>query len=863
MQTITARIQKHVYVATGFDIFSAVVLLDDPENNVIVDKTFGTLTIKGSNLESLSEGDIYTLGLTLLPSSNKYPDAYRSDLLLKAYPNISEQQILFIDKLLNEPRVSDMASLKVWSEVKNAYLTAGKELLDQLLNERLDKKGANGDDGDNDNHANNDTAGDPKTTAAEDVFSEFVVSETTAEGVLGDDDNGDDDDSDDDEAVNTLDLVKYYKDILRLDSPTSPILKMLTGLQPFSPIAQYLMSQRGVSQTDALALVNAYTTTLPKFKAIESNIFSVYHNAQTLPIDALIRVQQILNPNSDLTPANPFFLDSAIRHHVERNLYDSNNDYLTMNDLIGCLNQSFPVAYDWVKILANYAPQKNAKFKVVKLDGETYFTPNVVFYSSRTIHKFFLNAKEFEIEPLVEMGDLKPRFNLPFEPSAEQSTFIEQALTSKMTLLTGAAGTGKSGTIAALTSILVARGIKLELLAPTAKAAQQLMKYSGQPARTIHSWLASNKEADPHEFDKRYIIMDEMSMADEELCAKTLAIIAGINSVKSDNDAIHLVWAGDIDQLLPVGYGAPFRDALNLYPEMTTRLTKIYRQSNPDLIDVLQVASKGNFQVTNLYTNPGLTHVTSKVAYMPYTSAEQVAATIAANIPNYTPETYFQFGVISPVNNTVSALNSAIQSKLNPTSLKPNVVRQLLRGQNDVFAEGDPIVLTRIASYISVDALRDALRVSGELSQADIVRFERMCRNHSSKLTVPQKLLNTCFNGDTGFVSKVVSPNAFIIIINTPSGTKEVLIHSEHLTFSNIELAYAITVHKAQGSQYKHVIYVNTRSRDSMSGRNMVYTAMSRAQEDVLIFSNALFSNVVENRLTLWPKLYKTSLQKG
>ncbi|NCE76916.1 hypothetical protein D1157_18510 [Anaerotruncus sp. X29] len=85
---------------------------------------------------------------------------------------------------------------------------------------------------------------------------------------------------------------------------------------------------------------------------------------------------------------------------------------------------------------------------------------------------------------------------------------------------------------------------------------------------------------------------------------------------------------------------------------------------------------------------------------------------------------------------------------------------------------------------------------------------------------------------------------------------EEILMHVDHLTYSNLELAYAITVHKSQGSQFQHVIFVNSRSLDSMSGKNLIYTALSRAKEDVVIFSNSLFSNINESRDTLWPMLF-------
>lgn len=866
ISTITARVKKHVYTANGFDIFSIKPLLNDPEYPVTTNEQYGTLTIKGSNLKDLEEGEIYTFGVTPIADSLKYKDSYQCDMILRAYPNVTDQQIVFINTLLSDSTVTNMDTESVWRDVKQTYQFQGESALVEMLENLTSTK----TESDSDQASNTSTDGmraddDGDETDVFDIFEDVLNPE--ANGELDDDVSDELDDNDDitldvGNDTATVDLIKYFVEILKIKVHNSPALSLLRGLQPFSPIAQYLIDQKGVSQNDALTLVNTQTTSLKNFKACEDNIFCIYHNGTKMPIDALIRVQQILNPASDFTPANPFFLDSAIRYYLESNLMENSNDYLTKVDLANCLQSSFALNYDWDTILDNYSPQRNAKFKVCKINGELYFTPNSVFFDTKKIHQFFLDAADSSIESTVDLTNLQSRFDLPFEPNEEQCQFIQHSLTSKMTLLTGKPGTGKSGTIAVLTKILLADRKKLELLAPTAKAAQQLITYSGQPARTIHSWLASNKDVDPLTFDTKYLIMDEMSMADEELCAEVLTLIKSINAVKGKDDFVHVIWSGDVAQLLPVGPGAPFRDALILYPDMMTRLTKIYRQSNSELIDVLQLASTGDFQLTDLFKNDGITHVTSRVAYMQYKGPEQIANVIDANIVNYSPENYEPFGVISPVNRVVNEVNTAIQAKLNPITHKPSVSKSLLPGQSGHFVEGDPIVLSKSNEYISVDKIKTHLHIYGVLTYEDILRFERTNTTPAKKFSVQKRFLETRYNGDNGFVSKVLSDKAFIVTINVPGGTDDILIHTDHLTFSNVELAYVLTIHKAQGSQYKNVIYVNVRSRPEMSSQNMVYTAMSRAQESVMIFSNSYFSNIVQNRSTLWPVIFQQKLKK-
>ena len=791
---ITGIVKKHVYTANGFDIFSVQPLINDTENPVTVDSKWKTLTIKGAEISHLKEGHAYTMNLNKLRDTAKYKDAYEPELVLKAYPNVPTTQVEFIDELTLSLIKLDQKSRNKWEDFK--------ETLDIIESE----------------------------------------SDSESENTTIDDD---------------IDVVKDFKEYLSKSDSIGAVYQVLEPLSPFSPVVQYLTDTCEVTQTDALALANSKTVQLKAFKENQENVFALYHDGDSMPIESLMRVQYKLNDTPDLTPQNAHFLDSAIRYYVERNLYQSNNDFTTKDQLIAQLNDTFAIAYDWDSILDNYQPQRHSKFKVVTLNGELYFVPNKVYYATRTLVRFFRNGVDKQVTYGMDLDNLRAKFDLPFEPSSEQRAFLEKALTSKITLLTGPAGTGKSGTIAALTAVLKHDNQKFTLLAPTAKAAQQLKEYSGHDARTVHSWVASVKNAEPNSIEDRFIIIDEMSMMDEELCAATLKLIESINETRAANQFIHMIWAGDIAQLLPVGFGAPFRDALDYYPDATIRLTKIYRQSNPDLIDVLSTAREGKFQVDNIYSTRNWTSVTSRVAYKYYSGPEQVAELISKIMPKYTPTAFDAFGVISPTNNNVTQINIALQNKLNPPIDGQFVTRALLSGQNERFSMGDPVVLTKNALYISVSKTKEILGVHDELEEVHIATLENRHINTRGGLKLPERYLESRVNGDYGYVTQIVSPNAFIISINTSKGVEEVLMHTQHLTYSNLELAYAITVHKSQGSQFKHVIFVNTRSLDSMSGKNLIYTALSRAKEDVVVLSNSFFSNIEETRATLWPKIFE------
>lgn len=777
---ITGVVKKHVYSTNGFDVFSILPLLNDQDTPVIVDPKYKTITIRGSEISHVSEGQIYTFNLEKLTDTEKYKNNYNPKLIVKAYPNTLDEQTEFLKNTTEYLKRSE----------KNITSTYFKFNSNKSL------------------------------------------------------------------WIDPLDMVKSFVAYLKENGTHKQVQQLLNKLTPFSPIVKYL-TERNVSYDDALSLANAKTISISDFKKSEENIFKLYYGGDVMPINQLIRVQTIIYPEADLTPANPYLLDSAIRYFLESNLFQTQDEYTPKEILINQLDSTFLGMYDWEIILSNYSPQSKSQVRVVKTDdNETIYVSSQVFNMTRILSKSFetakLNSKTIN-EPLL---NITQDYGVAIEPSEEQKDFIRKAIHNEITLLTGSAGTGKSQTIGTLIKILKSRDKKVRLLAPTAKAAQNLVAYSGEEAHTMDSFIGKASVMDLSTIDDDYIILDEMSMSDLTRGSKILKIVSNINILRSDdqnNNKVKIIWAGDVAQLLPVGFGAPFRDALHIYPSLTTQLTTVYRQSNPEVLDILTQARDGNFQVDDIYTADKYVRLTSKVAYKKFQSVTQVSHLIKHNLPQYTPEAFAEYGIISALNKVVTQLNIELQDKLNPHSHSSYVKRQLLLNQDEKFALGDPVILTRNTLFISADHIKDKFNIS-EITPTSILKLENQYTYYGS-LALPESLCIQRYNGDPGYISKILSETCFIATIKTDSGEKELIMHTNHISISNIDLAYALTVHKAQGSQYRHVIFVNVKSRDSMSSKNLIYTALSRTKDDLVIFSNSKFSNIEEVRETLWPRI--------
>lgn len=381
--------------------------------------------------------------------------------------------------------------------------------------------------------------------------------------------------------------------------------------------------------------------------------------------------------------------------------------------------------------------------------------------------------------------------------SSQQLEAIREAATSGLLLITGGPGTGKTTILNGILELLGRMQLRCLLAAPTGRAAKRLSEVTGEDASTIHRLLeagidpATGKmffardEENPLKCDA--VIVDEMSMVDIQLLHSLLQAIP---------QGKRLILVGDPDQLPPVGPGFPFGDMLRSGVLPSVRLTEIFRQAQQSLIVM-------NAHRVNQGEMPDLKCVTSDFFFMRRSSEEAVCSLIrdlcAARLPQNMGIPSDQIQVLSPTRKgavgTVN-LNRLLQEALNP----PGPDKKERAFGDYLFREGDRVMQIR-NNYDILWKKTDASMVGAGI-----------------------------FNGDVGIIQS----------IDTGSETLSVLFDDKVAEYdftqlSELEPAYAMTVHKSQGSEYRAVVLTAWNGSPYLLSRSILYTAITRARELLVI----------------------------
>ncbi|MFA5561038.1 MAG: ATP-dependent RecD-like DNA helicase [Eubacteriales bacterium] len=390
-----------------------------------------------------------------------------------------------------------------------------------------------------------------------------------------------------------------------------------------------------------------------------------------------------------------------------------------------------------------------------------------------------------------------------------QRQAIEQALCSGVLILTGGPGTGKTTVVQALLRIFRHTGMKVALAAPTGRAAKRLSEATGEEAKTIHRMLEMTKsdgettlilnrnEGNPLAED--VIILDEASMID-------LFLMEGL--LRATKRGTRLIFIGDDNQLPPVGCGNVLRDMIASGAFTTICLTEIFRQSEQSMIVV-------NAHRINRGEVPLLENKYRDFFFLPREEDEQIAQTILQLVTQRLPRTYGedvlrQIQIISPSRKGKAGterLNHLLREYLNPKDPSKGEVNY----REGVFRVGDKVM--QIRNNYELSWTKDGIESSG------------------------------VFNGDIGIITDI-NPSKKNLLINF----EDRVATYDFALLDEIEHAYAITVHKSQGSEYPLVIFPLFHCPPMLRTRNLFYTALTRAREMViLVGSEQIARQMAEN----------------
>ena len=401
------------------------------------------------------------------------------------------------------------------------------------------------------------------------------------------------------------------------------------------------------------------------------------------------------------------------------------------------------------------------------------------------------------------------------EYSDEQRQAIREAATSGLLLITGGPGTGKTTILNGILSLLGQMQLRCLLAAPTGRAAKRLTEVTGEEASTIHRLLEAGidpgtgkmffarDEDNPLKADA--VIVDEMSMVDVELL---YALLQAIPQGK------RLILVGDPDQLPPVGPGFPFSDMLRSGQLPTVRLTEIFRQAQKSLIVM-------NAHRVNRGEMPDLKTVNSDFFFLRRGNEEGVAQLIrdlcSTRLPKNMGIAPEQIQVLSPTRKGgvgTMNLNRLLQETLNP----PAPDKKERQFGEFLFREGDRVMQIRN----NYDILWK--KVDGSAVGAGI------------------------FNGDVGIIREI-NPSAETMTIVFDDREAEY----DFTQLNELEPAYAMTVHKSQGIEYRAVILTAWNGSPYLLTRSILYTAITRARELLIVVGKeetvaAMTQNATKNR---------------
>lgn len=576
--------------------------------------------------------------------------------------------------------------------------------------------------------------------------------------------------------------------------------------------AMIFLQQYGISTTLAVKIYNTYGQEI--YGILKENPYRMADDVEGVGFRTADEIASRVGIRTDS--------DFRIRSGIQYALLQASNEghtYLPMPELTQRASNLLQIEPEYIeKHYMNLAMDR--KIIMRQVDDTTQIYASSFFYMEANTATMLkqLNASfdvpDIEIEERLRQIEKQTKMDL----DEHQVEAVKEAVRNGLLVITGGPGTGKTTTINTIIRYFELEGMDIFLAAPTGRAAKRMSETTGFEARTIHRMLELNggmegnagferNEQNPLETDA--IIIDEMSMVDISLMYALLKAIAA---------GTRLILVGDVNQLPSVGPGSVLKDIIDSNEFHTVKLTKIFRQASTS--DIIVNAHKINRGEPVSLDNKSMDFFFLK-RYEADKIINVTLQLIKQKLPKFVGASEYDIQVLTPMRKGllgVDRLNGILQMYLNPADKRK---REKEHG-NTIFREGDKVMQTKNNYQL----------------EWEIRSKYGLCIDKGTGI----------FNGDMGIIEEI---NDFAETM-TVSFDEGRMVEYPYKLLDELELAYAVTIHKSQGSEYPAVVIPLLSGPRMLMNRNLLYTAVTRAKKCVTIVGNdTTFNQMIENNSQL------------
>ncbi len=574
--------------------------------------------------------------------------------------------------------------------------------------------------------------------------------------------------------------------------------------------AMIYLQKYGISATLAAKIYQHYGQNV--YRVIEENPYQLADHVQGVGFKTADEIAARVGIHIDS--------DFRIRSGIFYTLLQSVNDghvYLSQDVLLYRSGSLLGVEIqDIEKYLMDLAIEKKIIIKN-ESDGRRIYSSHYYYMEmnmARMLHDLDVEYDQEESSLRTRLLGMEERSGLSLDEKQREA--VLEAARHGIMVLTGGPGTGKTTTINAMIQFFESEGLDICLAAPTGRAAKRMTEATGYESQTVHRLLEVNgnpeeegisgfqrNEENPLETD--VIIIDEMSMVDLSLMSALLrAVIPGTR----------LILVGDSNQLPSVGPGSVLKDIIASECFAVVMLTKIFRQAGES--DIVVNAHKINRGEEVILDNKSRDFFFLK-RQDPNVIISVVITLIRNKLPKYVDANPYDIQVLTPMRKGllgVERLNGILQEYLNPK--EPKKAEKEHGGR--LFREGDKVM---------------QIKNNYQLEWQILTRYG---------MAVDKGM--GIFNGDMGIIRKI---NTYEEIVTVEYDEHRIVKYPYSL-LDELELAYAVTIHKSQGSEYPAVVIPLLQGPRQLYHRNLLYTAVTRARRCVtLVGSDQVFHEMIQN----------------